>query len=143
MIIFGDRVTFRMRGYARHAAKTIGLDPEAGDICISLIKDPLPEGAYGHCWGDTNPLEIILTRRTTDRELTEDEILKTLGHEMAHAKQYLDGTLVTPDEGDIDIWRGKTFVQGEIDERDAPWEIQATQLEEEIFEGYINTRVSA
>jgi len=134
-IQFGKRVTLNMRAYAKFCADLIGLD---GDVLINLCEGTLEGGSYGLCWGDTRPVEIIISSRSDDYFLTQEDILRTLGHELVHAKQYLSGNLIPPeDPTGFDTWRGVIYEYAPEEEINMPWEIEAAYLEQEIYSRYI------
>ena len=134
-IQFGKRVTLDMRAYTKFCSDLIGLN---GDVVINLCKDTLDGGSYGLCWGDVRPVEIIISSRSDDYFLTQEDILRTLGHELVHAKQYLSGNLIPPvDPAGFDTWKGVVYEYAPEEEINMPWEIEATYLEQEIYSRYI------
>lgn len=59
-------------------------------------------------------------------------LLKTLGHECMHVKQFAMGELSEPARG-ITIWHKRRFVDKEIHYDDHPWEIEASLNEENLW----------
>ena len=134
-IQFGKQVSLGMREYAQFSANVIGL---TGDVFINLSKDTLQGGSYGLCWGDTRPVEIMVSARSDEYFLSYEEILVTIGHELVHANQYLTGQLIPPDDPNgFDIWRGVEYRYLPEDEVNMPWEIEAVRLEREIYEKFV------
>ena len=81
---------------------------------------------------------------SSDRPISRENKLKTLAHELTHAYQYLTGTLVA---GDIDLdfmstWQGDIIsLHCQITENDTPWEVEAHDYEERIYEAWMNRKV--
>lgn len=137
MITFGPQVTLEMRRYALFAACHIKLE---GEVHIEITSEVMENGSYGLCWGDNSPVEIQLSTRSDDHFISPADILKTLGHELVHAKQYIEGYLVTPDEEDqdgVETWHGLPYNYKAEDEAAMPWEVEANFLENEIYQRYI------
>ena len=96
-------------------------------------KGLLREGIFGWVWAadcDHRPrdFEIELHNRMDPEHYT-----KTLLHELWHVYQHVKGSLKDK--------RGKRFWRGidcsKIDYEDQPWEQQALQMEEILFEEYL------
>ena len=89
-------------------------------------------------WEDDNlrPREFMIQ---IDKDLTEESIFLYLAHEMVHLKQYLKGELVdllrSPQKCK---WMGKRIDENAYDYHDLPWEIEAYELENPLYEGFIN-----
>lgn len=66
------------------------------------------------------------------RDIDEEEILKTLAHEMVHVKQYALQELVESKRG-VMKFRGEKY---EGDDINAPWEIEAYEREKQLLELY-------
>lgn len=88
------------------------------------------DGAYGLCEGDTDYAEITLAKYCPidGRKLGYLEIMKTLAHEMVHARQFLRGQLTC--EGGF-AWKGKKGEGWKYENQ--PWEKEAYKLEKELF----------
>jgi hypothetical protein len=65
---------------------------------------------------------------------TEVEKLKTLAHEMVHIKQYVRNEL----NESMNTWKGRKIDSDAIDYNDQPWEVEANQLGDELYERYAN-----
>lgn len=83
--------------------------------------------AYGYClMGDTNrefEMEIC-------KGMSLYELIGTVVHEMIHVKQYARGELKEI-VGGVHRWKG-TLVHEDVNYHDAPWEVEAYELEEEL-----------
>jgi len=88
------------------------------------------DGALGLCHYDDCGVEVHIARICPDtgRMLTWCEMMKTLGHELIHAKQFLRKQL-TYDHGLV--WKGITPV--DVDYDHTPWELEAYLIEDELF----------
>ena len=114
------------------------------DIWISFERE-LDANAFGYCWGDKNSIEIQIGRGGTwsHPETGENKFyyygfeaqLKTLSHELVHAKQFLRGEITGHDR----TWRkgGKVIDCSHIKEdRELPWEKEAYTLEDKLYNTY-------
>jgi len=87
-------------------------------------------GALGLCEGDKEYAYLFIAKKCpfTDRNLTFLELMRTMTHELVHARQFLRGEL----RGDGGwTWKGKPANGIEYEKR--PWEEEAFRLEAEIF----------
>jgi hypothetical protein len=64
---------------------------------------------------------------------TEEEMLKTLAHEMTHVLQYVKNEL----NEDMSIWRGRKVNSDEISYDEQPWEQEAMRREKELYESFL------
>ena len=64
----------------------------------------------------------------------EEEMLKTLAHEMIHLSQYSRGEL----NEEMTYWRGRKVNSDEIPYFEQPWEIEAESKGLELYELYTN-----
>lgn len=99
-----------------------------------LHRGLLREGVYG--WESvTGP---VLRPRSflieIHNRLNKDNYIKVLMHEMTHVYQHLRGDL--RDIGCLRLWKGIDCT--ELDYEELPWEQEAHQREEELYEDYLN-----
>jgi hypothetical protein len=66
------------------------------------------------------------------------EILKTLAHEMVHVRQYVNGDL--NDEGTI--WKGQPIPRKKHHDVNAPWEIEAEEVGQQLYDEYVKSNVN-
>lgn len=64
---------------------------------------------------------------------TNEEILKTLAHEMIHVKQYARCEL----NEEMSVWRGRKVNSDAIPYNEQPWEQEAMQREQELYESFL------
>lgn len=83
----------------------------------------------GYCWGDKDEVMIQISREHYDRKLSFLEMMKCLTHEMVHARQLFRKQLTN--SGIHRTWNGESA--DHYDYKDAPWEKEAYELEEKIF----------
>jgi len=103
------------------AANFLGIDSH-----ITIEFEDLPQYHFGACDHDEFEGEQETTV-TLSENITQQEAIQTLFHELVHAKQYLDGRL----EGGFQLrWMGETY---DCDYQEQPWEIEAFALEEEMM----------
>jgi hypothetical protein len=88
------------------------------------------EGAFGYCNGSKEfaVIRIAKTCPVTKRNLSFLEMMKTLAHELVHAKQFLRGELINECGWK---WKGRNADGYEYDNQ--PWEKEAFRREEELF----------
>jgi len=90
------------------------------------ISNTCDDDLYGACWGDKRSIEITLARK----DLTLDQMMHNLAHELIHAKQYLKGEL-SPYKH---MWKGKDY--SECSYLTLPWEQEAYANEEKLYKFY-------
>lgn len=93
------------------------------------------DGAHGYCHGDNETVEIEIAKNaypleggTKIRPLGFLEIMKTLAHELVHAKQFLRGELIMSDNF---VWKGRLANNWSYENQ--PWEKEAERLEDVLF----------
>jgi hypothetical protein len=127
-----------MRVYADFASNYIGLDKLRGEVCVKLKYGTIDDDSYGLCWGDNYGAEIDIATVTCGESISREDKLKTLGHELVHARQYLKRELVAPNAPKhCEKWHGVDIVYEPKDESKMPWELEATRLEDEIYTQFI------
>lgn len=83
------------------------------------------------CNASGKPREFILE---INRNQSEDEILRTLAHEMCHVRQYCYGDL--NEEGNS--WCGQRMSR-DLEYHEQPWEIEAETIGDIIFNDYMES----
>ena len=133
-IYFTRTVPKYMRLYAHFAARQLGVHELRGSIDIHLSKGTIAGHSFGLCWGDNREAEILLGSRQFGETISQEDKLKTLGHELVHARQYLRRELI-PKEGSYNtcVWKGKKYHYDPADETSQPWEVEATEWEETLY----------
>lgn len=71
------------------------------------------------------------------KSLNEQERLMTLAHELVHIKQYAKMEL----NEEMNRWHGKFVDSDKIPYIDQPWEIEAYDVGDKLFQEYINGHV--
>jgi len=95
----------------------------------------LREGVFGYCTvEDCNyrPRSFLIELHTN---LSEDLYYKTLLHELQHVLQHVRGDL--RDKHQKRLWKGIDC--SEMDYEESPWEIEAHQMEEMLYQEYLTT----
>jgi len=97
-------------------------DLEHTDLNIRFVS--MLDGGYshGHCIGDIG--EVDITIATNFPFLMQ---LRTLAHELIHARQFWAGEL----SSDLCAYKGVDHSNTEYDEQ--PWEIEAHKYEDQLF----------
>jgi hypothetical protein len=133
-LIFGERVPIDLMRYAVQAAKFLRIS-KPNSINVDFTINDLPNQAWGLCWGDLDPIVIIIATKSGQDSLNEQQILRTLSHELVHASQYLSGRLVVPEHPDQpDIWEGEPVHYLAEEEIYCPWEIEAERIGDRIYD---------
>jgi hypothetical protein len=95
------------------------------DIFIEIKKQKLNGWCQHNCAN-----EFVLS---IDRNLSQDELIKTICHEMVHVKQGVRNELSASNKF-CRIWKGSKY---NISYRHSPWEIEAYYLEEKLFNSFM------
>ena len=97
-------------------------DLEHTDLNIRFV-DKLDGGySHGHASGDVG--EVDITIATNFPFLMQ---LRTLAHELIHARQFFAGEL----SPDLTVWKEKDYSKAKYEEQ--PWEIEAHKYEDQLF----------
>jgi len=83
----------------------------------------------GFCWGDADEVTIQISRMHYNRKLSFIEMMKSLTHEMVHARQIFRKQLIN--NGVHRTWNGQSADHYSYEE--SPWEKEAYELEEKLF----------
>lgn len=92
------------------------------------------KGAYGFCiYEDSNvrPREFTIE---IDKGMSDENIIKTIAHELVHVKQYVKGELkerYKPNH--FHMWHDELIIVNDDNFYDVPWEVEARKLEQELF----------
>ena len=132
-----------MRVYADFASNYIGLDKLRGEVCVKLKYGTIDDDSYGLCWGDNYGAEIDIATVTCGESISREDKLKTLGHELVHARQYLKRELVAPNAPrHCERWQGIDMMYDPVNESSMPWELEATKLEDEIYNAFLKWSIN-
>jgi hypothetical protein len=66
------------------------------------------------------------------KELSEEDFLVTIAHELVHVRQYVRGDL----NEEMSYWRGVSVDARKIPYDEQPWEIEAESVAKNLFELY-------
>lgn len=114
----------RVESYIHALSKELGIHRLRTKFITVTFKNELDSDAQGYCLGDREEVEIDIARTSCGDPLSMESMMKTLAHEMVHAKQWLRGEI--NDQGDT--WKGME-TSGE-----EPWEVEAYDLEDTLYE---------
>lgn len=100
-------------------------------IDINGVKNLLADGTFEKTATNKYTIELKL-------ELDVEMMLLTLAHELVHLKQYATNELRSRVIAGqlVDIWKGKRYRN--LKYNDQPWEIEALQKEQDLFEDFIS-----
>lgn len=107
--------------YVMNLAKALNIHRFRKRAFEISFRRKMEEGVMGLCWGDTDWVDIDISRTGTWREQ-----MVALAHEMVHCKQFLRGEL------DGFRWKKRNYENCQYDHQ--PWEKQAYALEEKLYE---------
>ena len=115
--------------YVQNLACELKIDRMWSKVIFVTFKTELENDVQGLCWGDRQEgyVEIDIARKSFGVKLEYSDMMKTLAHEMVHAKQYLRGEL----NGYSNSWKGKRLKTYEYDNQ--PWEKEAYKLEDKLY----------
>jgi|OM-RGC.v1.023086137 hypothetical protein len=137
-IFFSKSVPKYMRVYAHFCAHHLELNKLRGTIDVHLSRGTLEGDAYGLCWGDNREAEIHIGSIQWGKPIPNEDKLKTLGHEMVHARQYLRRELIPRKDGiEKCQWKGEECSFDMNDEENEPWEVEARMWEDKLHDGWI------
>ena len=121
----------RVEKYIRDIAEELGINQHYTKYLEITFTSKLDGDSQGFCWGDKEThAEIEIARTLCGKRLSVDQMMKTLAHEMVHAKQYIFGEL----DGYSDSWKGSDVNYYSYE--DSPWEKEAYKLEEILYEKF-------
>jgi hypothetical protein len=67
------------------------------------------------------------------KDIGDKEIIRTISHEMVHVKQYTYNEL----NESMTMWCGKSVDEDQYDYFNSPWEIEAHELGDKLYESFI------
>tara|TARA_B110000908_G_scaffold63340_1_gene76989 strand:- start:1705 stop:2124 length:420 start_codon:yes stop_codon:yes gene_type:complete len=119
----------RVVEYANALAKELGLGRMWSKIIFIKFKTTLDDEVQGQCWGSRADgyAEVKIARKSGGEPLDYDEMMRTLAHEMVHAKQYLRGEINAAGG-----WKGKKPRNYKYENQ--PWEKEAYSKEVGLYE---------
>lgn len=99
------------------------------DVIIRLTNTDV----HGYCDYNYDDSDKEITIEL-NKQLSHNELLLALAHEMVHAKQYVKKELRTING--LNYWKGATFSQTKFVDNMVPWEQEAYFREKELFSSY-------
>jgi len=104
------------------------LDFDCDSQLVIEFDDTMEVGQCGFFEYDEDELLISISHL-----LQGEEMLRTIIHELVHARQILTGQYVPGEGRKAGTWEGVTY---DCDYMNLPWEKEAYALEETIYESY-------
>jgi len=141
-LYLSDHLPKYMVEFIDYAVSYLELDKLRGEILVEY-KRRLPEESFGECFGDRSEVEINIAQTTFGMTISREDKLKTLAHELTHAKQYLTGKMKCVSEGPEDEdwvthWKKRKYKYKVDSESEQPWEREAIKYENLIYEEWTN-----
>jgi hypothetical protein len=103
------------------------------EIDINVTKSSA-DGFCEYTDSNINPRSFTIE---LNKKLKGDELVKTIAHEMVHVKQYVKGELkerYKPHHHHL--WHKELIIINDKNWYDVPWEVEARDLEEKLFNEY-------
>ena len=145
-LYLSDYLPKYMVDFIDYAVEYLDLDKLRGEIFVEY-KRRLPEESYGECFGDRSEVEINIAQTTFGQGISREDKLKTIAHELTHARQYLTGTMRCVSEGKRDRdedwvthWKKRKYKYRPDKESSQPWEVEAVKYEKEIYDQYLEEK---
>ena len=91
------------------------------------------ESVYGWVWATDCDYRPRAFEVELHNQMTPEHYTKTLLHELWHVYQHVKGAL--KDKYGKRLWRGIDYTETDYSEQ--PWEVQAHQMEEVLYEEYL------
>ena len=140
-LYLGSNVPKYMEEFVHFAMGHLGLDKLRGNLHFTLARANLEEESFGLCWGDRRISEIQIASKQWGSPVSREDKLKTLAHELTHAYQYFTGHLIAGETEDYaSTWLGERIPYTPEDETQTPWELEASDYEERIYEAWLNRK---
>ena len=92
------------------------------------------EGVYGWVWATDSNYRPRAFEIEMHNFMTAEHYTQTLLHELWHVYQHVKGAL--KDKYGKRYWKGIDYTETDYSEQ--PWEVQANQMEEVLYEEYLN-----
>lgn len=113
------------------------------DINMKIVKH-LPDNDMGLCDGDRDEVNIDIAKGYLDENdqyqlYDYDLVIRTVAHELIHAKQFIRGQMSSTSDNWIE--KGVKKDCRRLPYKKLPWEKEAYGLEDELFETYWNSKV--
>lgn len=127
-----------LRSLAHFCAKK--LFPRISNVYVSIDVFDMPGSSFGFCTPapeDRNDRPRCFTIEI-NKSISIEHKLITLAHEFVHVKQYARGELFTNTQTRKTKWKGTYFDQLP-DYFEAPWELEAYEKEELLFNQWAAT----
>ena len=118
LVFFADELLTKQ--VQRHIILTVSMKRKMNCLGLTSVEDYNATG---------KPREFIIDIKSTQ---SEDEILRTLAHELVHVKQYVYGEL--NEEGTK--WCGEHLAR-DLEYHEQPWEIEAHDVGDILFNDYM------
>lgn len=117
--------------YAEFAVAYLGLDKLRGDINIRVV--PTVKDCHGICYGDDRECDVYVANQLFGKSVSREDKMKTIGHELTHARQFLRRDLGEDVKEGEAMWLGKPYKYKPGYEDESPWELEAIECEERIW----------
>ena len=114
------------------------IHPRTRDVLeLSFVREDIEED--GLCEYEYDNITPRCFSIEISKKLKGDEFIKTIAHELVHVKQYVTGQLKERYKPSSHLlWRNEIVEPTEKNYFDAPWEVEAREMEEKLFDLFEN-----
>ena len=127
--------------YIDECASVLGIQDSFTDVNIEF-KAKCDSDAGGYCYGDSDGVEIEIATHVQGEELSEEDIMRNIAHEMIHAQQIISGRLENVGLQLLQSGESQSLVNVVVWDKerytntpyaDQPWEIDAYSREDNVM----------
>ncbi len=114
------------------------IHPRTRDVLeLSFVREDMEEdGLCEYEYDNITPRSFLIE---LSKKLKGDEFIKTIAHELVHVKQYVRGELKERYKPTSHLlWCNEIVECTEKNYFDAPWEVEAREMEEKLFDLFEN-----
>ena len=132
MIEGQHRNKIKVEMYIDRLIRELKLNRLSSKVIFINFVTRLENEAQGLCYGYNNPdsVDLQIARTSDGQKIDFDEMMRTIAHEMVHAKQWFRGELGSTGKGQW-LWKGRNA--GGWKYENQPWEKEAYRLEQELY----------
>lgn len=124
-----------LKQFAIFAMESLDILRLRGNVEIEYVQGSLEDESYGCCVGDNRETTIYIASQSNGESVSREQKLKTLAHELVHAKQYLTRELISSESDEYaGRWKGKMVRENEYSHFLLPWEVEAEAAEQPIYD---------
>ena len=137
-VLFSNNTPKYIKDFTNFAVRELGVDSLRGQIDFEYINGSQEDDSYGCCFGDQREVSVHIATQSAGKSVSKEQKLKTIAHELVHAKQYLTRKLVSCEEEEYaGKWKGELVGISEYSHFLLPWEIEAEEAEQPMYDSWL------